>query len=80
MNLELSLNFWIGTSASKVGGLIWLIKWNSLQHPVASAFLAVLYSDCMLTSQTETLYCNGKSYKPEDLCKFAISQVCNLLE
>ncbi|KAK4585269.1 hypothetical protein RGQ29_022791 [Quercus rubra] len=41
---------------------------------VASAFLAVLYSDYMLTSQTETLYCNGKSYKPKDLHKFAISQ------
>nr|POE70565.1 endoglucanase 24 [Quercus suber] len=31
-------------------------KWNSLQHPVASAFLAVLYGDYMLTTQTETLY------------------------
>lgn len=47
---------------------------------VASAFLAVLYSDYMLTSQTEILYCNGKSYKPKDLHKFAISQVFNLLE
>ncbi|XP_027347965.1 endoglucanase 2-like [Abrus precatorius] len=55
-------------------GLIWVAPWNSLQHSVASAFLAVLYSDYMLTSQTETLYCRGKLYKPEDLRKFAISQ------
>lgn len=61
------------------GGLIWVVQWNSLLHPIASAFLAVLYSDYMLTSQTEMLYCNEKSYKPEDLRKFAISQVYNLL-
>lgn len=58
------------------GGLIWIVKWNSLQHPVASAFLAVLYSDYMIASGTETLYCSGKSYQPHDLRKFAISQVC----
>ncbi|XP_061341166.1 endoglucanase 2-like [Gastrolobium bilobum] len=55
-------------------GLIWVVPWNSLQHSVASAFLAVLYSDYMLTSQTETLYCSGKLYKPVDLRKFSISQ------
>ncbi|KAI4327722.1 hypothetical protein L6164_020148 [Bauhinia variegata] len=55
-------------------GLIWLVEWNSLQHSVASAFLAVLYSDYMLTSQTEHLYCSGKLYKPADLRRFAISQ------
>ncbi|PON39179.1 Glycoside hydrolase [Parasponia andersonii] len=55
-------------------GLIWVIKWHSLQHSMASAFLAVVYSDYMLTSQTEMLYCDGKSYKPEDLRKFAMSQ------
>ncbi|KAF5463000.1 hypothetical protein F2P56_018956 [Juglans regia] len=64
----------MATSDRTDGGLIWVIEWNSLQHPVASAFLAVLYSDYMLTSQTETLYCSGRSYKPEDLRKFAISQ------
>ncbi|KAK6258216.1 hypothetical protein SCA6_012690 [Theobroma cacao] len=57
-----------------VGGLIWITEWNSLQHPMASAFLAIIYSDYMLTSQTETLYCSGNSYKPEDLRKFAMSQ------
>ncbi|KAM3708835.1 hypothetical protein ACJW31_02G126600 [Castanea mollissima] len=62
------------TSSRTESGLIWVSEWTSLQHPVASAFLTVLYSDYMLTSQTETLYCNGKSYKPEDLHKFAISQ------
>ncbi|KAL2333788.1 hypothetical protein Fmac_015001 [Flemingia macrophylla] len=55
-------------------GLIWVVPWSSLQHSMASAFLAVLYSDYMQTSQTETLYCSGKLYKPVDLRKFAISQ------
>ncbi|BFG39253.1 hypothetical protein CerSpe_255270 [Prunus speciosa] len=63
------------TSSRTASGLIWVIKWNCLQHAVASAFLAVLYSDYMLTSQTEVLYCDGKSYKPTDLRNFAISQV-----
>ncbi|KAI8020281.1 Endoglucanase 2 [Camellia lanceoleosa] len=33
-------------------GLIWVSQWNALQHPVASVFLAVIYSDYMLTSRT----------------------------
>lgn len=60
------------------GGLIWINQWNSLQHPVASAFLAVVYSDYMLTSQTPTFSCSGKSYTPSDLRKFAMSQVYHL--
>uniref|UniRef100_A0A803PFN3 Endoglucanase n=1 Tax=Cannabis sativa TaxID=3483 RepID=A0A803PFN3_CANSA len=63
------------TSSRTQNGLIWVIEWHSLQHSMASAFLAVLYSDYMLTSQTEMLYCDGKSFKPEDLRKFAMSQV-----
>ncbi|KAG4380215.1 hypothetical protein GLYMA_16G129102v4 [Glycine max] len=55
-------------------GLIWVVPWNSLQLSVASVFLAVLYRDYMLTSQTEILYCSGKLYKPVDLRKFSISQ------
>ncbi|KAM0970264.1 hypothetical protein ACFX13_018630 [Malus domestica] len=62
------------TSSRTSSGLIWVIKWNCLQHAVASAFLAILYSDYMLTSKTEILYCDGKSYNPVDLRKFAISQ------
>lgn len=56
-------------------GLIWVSEWNALQHPVASAFLAVLYSDYMLSSRTAKLSCDGDSYKPSDLRHFAISQV-----
>ncbi|KDP36939.1 hypothetical protein JCGZ_08230 [Jatropha curcas] len=55
-------------------GLIWVSEWNALQHPVASAFLAALYSDYMLTSRTKELSCSGESYKPSDLRKFAKSQ------
>ncbi|GLT82657.1 hypothetical protein SLE2022_010160 [Rubroshorea leprosula] len=29
----------------------------------------------MLTSQTETLYCSGNFYKPDDVRKFTMSQV-----
>ena len=57
------------------GGLIWVSQWNALQHPVASAFLAALYSDYMLSSGTAKLSCNGDSYKPSELRKFAKSQV-----
>ncbi|GFY86235.1 glycosyl hydrolase 9B5 [Actinidia rufa] len=62
------------TSSRTNDGLIWVSPWNALQHPVASAFLAVVYSDYMLTSRTAKISCNGKSYGPSDLRKFAISQ------
>ncbi|KAL7207504.1 hypothetical protein ACSBR1_029454 [Camellia fascicularis] len=62
------------TSSRTESGLIWVSQWNALQHPVASAFLAVIYSDYMLTSRTATLSCNGDSYGPSDLRKFSASQ------
>ncbi|XVE94582.1 hypothetical protein REPUB_Repub02eG0021100 [Reevesia pubescens] len=62
------------TSSRTDGGLIWVSEWNALQHPVASAFLAALYSDYMLTSQTPKLTCGDDSFKPSDLRKFAKSQ------
>ncbi|GAB4852508.1 hypothetical protein Ancab_016722 [Ancistrocladus abbreviatus] len=62
------------TSSRTHSGLIWVSDWNSLQHPVASAFLAALYSDYMLSSRTATISCSGKSYQPADLRKFAKSQ------
>ncbi|KAJ4962530.1 hypothetical protein NE237_022469 [Protea cynaroides] len=61
------------------GGLIWVTEWNSMQQPVASAFLAVLYSDYMLTSQTPTLDCEGHPFSPEDLRQFAMSQADYIL-
>nr|QSH74826.1 endoglucanase 10 [Abelmoschus esculentus] len=62
------------TSSRTESGLIWVSEWNSLQYPVASAFLAVVYSDYMLTSQTEKLTCGDHSFKPSDLREFAKSQ------
>ncbi|KAK8551787.1 hypothetical protein V6N13_120221 [Hibiscus sabdariffa] len=62
------------TSSRTDGGLIWVSEWNALQHPVASAFLAALYSDYMLTSQTPKITCGDHSFKPSDLRKFAKSQ------
>ncbi|KAJ9146976.1 hypothetical protein P3X46_029188 [Hevea brasiliensis] len=62
------------TSSRTENGLIWVLKWNSLQYPVASAFLAVLFSDYMVASHIPTLYCSGKFYSPADLRSFALSQ------
>ena len=57
------------------GGLLYVAEWNSLQHPVASAFLAAVYSDYMSASGKTELTCSGKSFKAADLRKFAKSQV-----
>lgn len=62
------------TSSRTESGLIWVSEWNALQHPVAAAFLAIVYSDYMLSSRTASISCSGKSYKAKDLRKFAISQ------
>ncbi|CAL0326995.1 unnamed protein product [Lupinus luteus] len=62
------------TKSRTDSGLIWVSEWNSLQHPVASAFLAVLYSDYMLTTQTPKLTCGSHSFRPSDLRDFAESQ------
>ncbi|XBI11656.1 hypothetical protein VPH35_138664 [Triticum aestivum] len=56
------------------GGLLYVAEWNSLQHPVASAFLAAVYGDYMLTSGKTELTCGGQSFSPDDLRKFAQSQ------
>ncbi|KAK4416809.1 Endoglucanase 24 [Sesamum alatum] len=63
------------TSYRTEGGLIWVMQWNALQYAVASAFLALVYSDYMLTSHTRNLYCDGVLYEPMDLRRLAIMQV-----
>ena len=60
---------------NNTGGLLWISQWNALQHPVASAFLAVIYSDYMLTSSTQKIHCDSNSFRAADLRKFAMSQV-----
>ncbi|XAR73785.1 Cellulase [Bertholletia excelsa] len=62
------------TSQRTKSGLIWVGEWAALQYPVASAFLALVYSDYMLKSRNPALYCDGQPYKPSDLRDFAISQ------
>ncbi|KAJ4847868.1 hypothetical protein Tsubulata_017243 [Turnera subulata] len=62
------------TTSKTDGGLIWISEWNCLQHAVASAFLAKLYSDYMLTSGTQKISCSGDSFRASDLQKFAKSQ------
>ncbi|XP_062111298.1 endoglucanase 10-like [Humulus lupulus] len=62
------------TESRTRSGLIWVSEWNALQHPVASAFLAALYSDYMLTSRTAKISCDGRSFTPADIRKFVRSQ------
>lgn len=62
------------TKSRTKSGLVWVSEWNSLQHPVAAAFLATLYSDFMLTTRTPKITCSGKSFTPSDIRKFARSQ------
>ncbi|KAL6873597.1 hypothetical protein ACP4OV_013679 [Aristida adscensionis] len=56
------------------GGLLYVAEWGSLQHPVASAFLAAVYSDYMMTSGKKELSCGEQSFTASDLRKFAKSQ------
>lgn len=53
---------------------MWVDQWSALQHPVSAAFLAIIYSDYMLTSQTRSITCSGVAFTPTDLRNFAISQ------
>ncbi|EPS64495.1 hypothetical protein M569_10284, partial [Genlisea aurea] len=62
------------TSRTEDGSLIWVSQWDALQHPTASAFLAAIYSDYMLTSRTPKLSCDARDFAPSDLRKFAASQ------
>ncbi|KAF3446764.1 hypothetical protein FNV43_RR11944 [Rhamnella rubrinervis] len=62
------------TKSRTDSGLVWVSQWNALQHPVASAFLAALYRDYMLTTRTPKITCDGKSYTPADIHKFVKSQ------
>ncbi|MBA0550432.1 hypothetical protein Golob_021380 [Gossypium lobatum] len=65
------------TSSRTESGLIWVSEWNSLQYPVAFAFLAALYGDYMLTTQTAKLTCGDHSFEPSNLRKFAKLQWLN---
>ncbi|WOG91953.1 hypothetical protein DCAR_0311208 [Daucus carota subsp. sativus] len=56
-------------------GLIWVSEWNSLQQPMASALLTVIFSDYMLSSRTAKITCDDDSFSPLDLRQFAMSQV-----
>ncbi|XP_042429892.1 endoglucanase 24-like isoform X1 [Zingiber officinale] len=67
------------TSSRTEGGLVWIDEWDALQHPVAASFLAVVYSDYMLTSSTPKIQCSGKTFTPSDLRSFATSQVDYIL-
>ncbi|KAK4393845.1 Endoglucanase 24 [Sesamum angolense] len=62
------------TSYRTEGGLLWVRQWDALQYSVASAFLALVYSDYMLTSHTRNLYCDGELYEAMDLRNLAIMQ------
>ncbi|XP_075091321.1 endoglucanase 2-like [Nicotiana tabacum] len=67
------------TSQRTPDGLVWVNQWNPLQYSVASSFLAVVYSDYMLSSQTPNLYCIGELYEPTELRNFAVLQLDYIL-
>uniref|UniRef100_A0ACD5XTU9 Uncharacterized protein n=1 Tax=Avena sativa TaxID=4498 RepID=A0ACD5XTU9_AVESA len=67
------------TGSRTSGGLVWISGWNSLQHATNAAFLYVVYSDYMLTSQTAAVECSGKYFSPTDIRNFAISQANYIL-
>ncbi|KAK4346922.1 hypothetical protein RND71_033261 [Anisodus tanguticus] len=69
----------MATSQRTTDGLLWVNQWNPMQYTVASSFLAVVYSDYMLSSQTSNLYCSGKLYDPMELRNFAVSQLDYIL-
>ncbi|KAJ6682200.1 ENDOGLUCANASE 2 [Salix koriyanagi] len=76
---ELLPNSPTATTSRTNGGLVWVSKWNCLQHAMTSAFLVVLFSDYMVTAQISTLYCHGQLYSPADLRDFGISQADYIL-
>ncbi|KAG2644853.1 hypothetical protein PVAP13_2KG381100 [Panicum virgatum] len=67
------------TASRTGGGLIWISGWNSLQHATNSAFLALVYSDYMLSTRTAEVQCSGKYYSPTDIRNFAASQANYIL-
>ncbi|XP_047322127.1 endoglucanase 24-like [Impatiens glandulifera] len=62
------------TKSRSNNGLVWVSGWNALQQPVAASFLAVIYSDYMLTARIATISCNGQTFSPTDIRNFAASQ------
>ncbi|KAK3129605.1 hypothetical protein QOZ80_6BG0482270 [Eleusine coracana subsp. coracana] len=67
------------TASRTAGGLVWISGWNSLQHATNAAFLAVVYSDYMLSSRTAAVQCGGRSFSPTDIRNFAASQANYIL-
>eukprot|EP00249_Psilotum_nudum_P036209 c6575_g2_i1 orf=227-1828(+) len=62
------------TDSRTAGGLIWVDEWNSIQHAVNSALLALMYSDYLFTIQSGRLTCSDQTFTSQDLRNFAISQ------
>ncbi|XP_047966753.1 endoglucanase 2-like [Salvia hispanica] len=56
------------------GGLIWVDEWNPMQYAVGSAFLALVYSDYMVATETRNIYCEGELYEPQHVRSFATMQ------
>ncbi|MCH94708.1 endoglucanase 10-like, partial [Trifolium medium] len=62
-----------GEDYAQFGSPTWFSWDNKLagtQQPVASAFLAAVYSDYMLTTQTPKIKCDSDSFTPSDLRDF----------
>lgn len=60
------------------GGLLHVRQWNNMQYVSTAAFLLTIYSD-FLQSSNQKLNCHGESVTPEEILKFAKSQVDYIL-
>ena len=60
------------------GGLLYIRKWNNMQHVVSAAFLLTVYSD-YLHKSNQKLHCPNGSLDSQELLSFAKSQVDYIL-
>lgn len=54
--------------------MLWVSDFNSAQHSVGSAFMAIVYSDYLWTAQ-RNVTCSGRLFTPKRIREFATTQV-----
>lgn len=67
------------TTSRTDGGLIWVEEYNSIQHAVNSALLALIYSDYLFSAASKGLSCSGQTFSSQDLRSFSMSQANYIL-
>lgn len=56
------------------GGFLWFLEWDNLQYVTSASFLVAAYADTLAATKT-TIRCPNGEVGPQDLIKFAQSQV-----